>query len=322
MKTILLTNRYTGGPLEIVKEELPVGFELVFLEAQEQGCLVRQASEADYILAGGRMKITRASLDNAPRLKMIQRSGVGLDALDLEAIKEKGIPLYVNQGVNAQSVAEHTLLLMLACLRRLTQIDRNTKNGIWKKQEQGIQTFELHGKTVGIIGMGNIATTLVGLLKPFGVKILYHNLFRAPADFEAENNMTCTDPGTLLAESDIVTIHCAQTEQTKNLIDADAIAKMKDGAVLINTARGGIVDTDALAQALRSGKLSFAGIDAHAREPSPEDDPLKTLDNVILTPHVAGVTGDSFRAMMQGAFRNIALFDQGRLEEIASCRYL
>lgn len=322
MKTVLLTNHYTGKPYSIVRECLPEGFSLLMLERPTEECLLETVGKADYILAGGRLRISRAALEQATSLRMIQRSGVGLDALDLEAIREKGIPLYVNQGVNAQSVAEHTLLLMLACLRRLTQIDGNTKNGVWKKQEQGIQTFELHGKTVGIIGMGNIATTLVGLLKPFGVKILYHNLFRAPADFEAENHMTFTDPDTLLAESDIVTIHCALTEQTRNLINADALAKMKDGAVLINTARGGIVDTDALAQALRSGKLSFAGIDAHAREPIPEDDPLKTLDNVILTPHVAGVTGDSFRAMMQGAFRNIALFDQGRTDEIAPYRYL
>lgn len=322
MKTVLLTNHYTGKPYSIVRECLPEGFFLLMLERPTEECLLETVGKADYILAGGRLRISRAALEQATSLRMIQRSGVGLDALDLEAIREKGIPLYVNQGVNAQSVAEHTLLLILACLRRLTQIDGNTKNGVWKKQEQGIQTFELHGKTVGIIGMGNIATVLVNLLKPFGVKILYHNLFRAPADFEAENHMTFTDPDTLLAESDIVTIHCALTEQTRNLINADALAKMKDGAVLINTARGGIVDTDALAQALRSGKLSFAGIDAHAREPIPEDDPLKTLDNVILTPHVAGVTGDSFRAMMQGAFRNIALFDQGRTDEIAPYRYL
>lgn len=322
MKTVLLTNQYTGKPYAIVRDCLPEGFSLLTLERPTEECLLGTVPEADYILAGGRLRITRAALERAQRLKMIQRSGVGLDALDLEAIKEKGVPLYVNQGVNAQSVAEHTLLLMLACLRRLTQLDRNTKNGVWKKQEQGIQTAELHGKTVGIIGMGHIAKTLVGLLKPFGVKILYHDLYRSPAGFEAENDMTFTDPDTLLANADIVTVHCALTEQTKHLINADAIARMKDGAVLINTARGGIVDTDALAQALRSGKLSFAGIDAHAREPIPEDDPLKTLDNVILTPHVAGVTGDSFRAMMQGAFRNIALFDQGRTDEIAPYRYL
>lgn len=322
MKRILLTNCYTGAPLAIVNEELPAGFEIVFLERQEHECLVRQAKDADYILAGGRMKLTEDVLDNAPRLRMIQRSGVGLDALDLDAIKARGIPLYVNQGVNSQSAAEHTLMLMLACLRRLTVINDNTKNGVWKKQEQGVQTFELRGKTVGVIGMGNIAIALVGLLKPFGVRILYNNLVRSPVSFETENNMTFADMNTLLADSDIVTVHCALTDKTKNLINADSIGRMKDGAILINTARGEIVDAYALADALRSGKLSYAGIDAHFKEPIPEDYPLKTVDNAILTPHIAGVTGDSFRAMMHGAFRNIACFEAGKADEIAPFRYL
>ena len=322
MKTILLTNRYSGTPLDIVKGELPPGFVLEFLERQEHDCLVAQARDADYILAGGRMKLTADVLDNAPRLKMIQRSGVGLDALDLDAIRARGIPLYVNQGVNARSGAEHALMLILACLRKLTLVHSNTRNGIWKKQEQGVQTAELRGKTVGIVGMGNIAKALVALLKPFGVSILYCNLVREPAAFEAENRMEFVGLDGLLARSDIVTVHCALTEATKNLISADAIARMKDGAILVNTARGEIVDVSALAAALRSGKIAFAGIDAHVQEPIPDDYPLKSLDNAILTPHIAGVTGDSFRAMMHGAFGNIARFDAGRTDEIARFRYL
>lgn len=322
MKTILLTNRYKGAPLEIVKGELPAGFALEFLDRQEHDCLVAQARGADYILAGGRMKLTADVLDNAPRLKMIQRSGVGLDALDLDAIRAHGIPLYVNQGVNAQSGAEHTLLLILACLRRLTAIHANTRNGVWKKQEQGVQTAELRGKTVGIVGMGNIAKALVALLKPFGVSILYCNLVREPAAFEEENRMEFVPLDDLLARSDIVTIHCALTDATRNLVGADAIARMKDGAILVNTARGQIVDVQALADALRGGKLAFAGIDAHVQEPIPDDYPLKALDNAILTPHIAGVTGDSFRAMIHGAFTNIALFEAGRADEIARFRYI
>ena len=159
-------------PFDIVIWEKPTSFELRFLSEQSQNALLNEVENIDYILAGGRLKITREVLDRAVNLKMIQRSGVGLDSLDLDAIKEKGIPLYVNQGVNAESVAEHAILLMLACLRRLPSINRNTKNGIWNKQAQGVQTSELKGKTVGIIGMGNIAQTLVSLLKPFKVNIL------------------------------------------------------------------------------------------------------------------------------------------------------
>ncbi len=322
MKTILLTNKYSGAPLEIVKEEVPEGFSIRFLPEQTQDALIAEVGSADYILAGGRLKISREALEKAKKLQMIQRSGVGLDALDLDAIKEKGIPLYVNQGVNAESVAEHALLLMLACLRKLPTINNNTKNGVWKKQEQGVQTAELKGKTVGIVGMGNIAKTLVGLLKPFKVNIRYYNLVQMDENFEAENNMTFVGMDELLRNSDIVTIHCALTPETRNLINKETLGVMKDGAILINTARGEIVDPAAVANALKDRKLSYAALDVHAQEPIPEDYPLKDIDNVILTPHIAGVTADSFRAMMHDAFRNIECFDKGELDEIAPYRYL
>ena len=322
MKTILFTNKYTGIPLQIVQSQVPEGFEIRFLPEQTQETLIASVSDVDYILAGGRLKIDKEVLDKAEKLQMIQRSGVGLDALDLEAIKEKGVPLYVNQGVNAESVAEHALLLILSCLRKLPTINNNTKGEIWKKQEQGVQTAELKGKIVGIIGMGNIAKSLVGLLKPFHVKILYVNLMQMDPAFESENNMTFVGIDELLTSSDIVTIHCALTAETRNLFNVDSIEKMKDGAILINTARGEIVDPVAVAEALKSGKLSYAAFDVHVKEPIPEDYPLKDIDNVILTPHIAGVTADSFRAMMHDAFRNIACFNRGELESIAPYRYL
>ena len=319
MKTVLFTNKYTGIPLEILRQETPAGFRILFLPEQTGEALLQAAPEADYILAGGRLPITRETLAQARSLKMIQRSGVGLDSLDLDAIREKGIPLYVNQGVNAESVAEHTLLLILACLRRLTEIDRNMKRGVWKKQEQGVQTAELKGKTVGIVGMGNIAKTLVGLLKPFKVNILYYNLARMDESVEAENNMRFVGLEELLRSSDIITIHCALTPETRNLINAETLGVMKDGAILINTARGEIVDPVAVAEALKEGKLSYAAFDVHAQEPIPEDYPLKDIENVILTPHIAGVTSDSFRTMMHDAFRNIECFEKGDTCRNAFC---
>lgn len=322
MKYVLLTNQYNGTPLDIIKSVIPCGFEIVMLDKSGQDNLLKAVSTADYILAGGRLKITEEVLDNAPNLKMIQRSGVGLDSIDLDAVKAHGIPLYVNKGVNAQSVAEHTLMLILACLRRLPEIDANTKNGIWNKQGQGVKTAELCGKTVGIIGMGSVAKTLVSLLKPFNVQILYTDIQRVPESFEKDNGMSFVTLDELLGNSDIVTLNCALTDETKHLINAEAIGKMKRGAILVNTARGGIVDTLALADALRSGKLGFSGIDVHEEEPLPNDYILAKLGNVILTPHIAGVTADSFRAMMNAAFRNIEKFDKGDLADIEQYRYL
>ena len=201
-------------------------------------------------------------------------------------------------------------------------INSRTKSGIWRKQEQGLQTFELKGKTVGIIGMGNIDRTLVKLLKPFQVNILYNNLIQIGHEFETENNMRFVTLDELLQYSDVVTIHCALTPQTRNLMNDITIQNMKDGSILINTARGGIVDTQALASALMCGKLGFAAIDVHEQEPIPDDYVLKQIENVILTPHIAGVSYDSFKKMMHDAFRNIEMFDRGELEAIAQYRYL
>lgn len=317
MTTILLTNHYEGKPLEIVRGETPAGFELSL-----EGPLGERIAGADYILAGGRTKITRALLEKAGNLKMIQRTGVGLDSLDMEAIREMGIPLYVNEGVNSESVAEHSLLLILACLRRLVPIAANTKAGGWNKQAQGVRTHELRGKTVGLIGMGHVAQTLVAMLRPFGARILYHDVVRRPEAFERENGLEYVSRDEVFALSDIVSLHCPMTEQTRLMVDRERLASMKDGAILVNTARGPLIDAPALAEALQSGKIGFAGIDVHETEPLAADYPLKALENVILTPHVAGITAESFRTMMHDAMRNIEAFEEGRLEEIAPHRYL
>ena len=170
--------------------------------------------------------------------------------------------------------------------------------------------------------MGSIARTLVGLLHPFGVKILYFDVVQADAEFEKTNNMSFVSLDELFAGSDIISVNCALTEGTRHLINADTIAKMKDGVILVNTARGGIVDTKSVADALESGKLGFAALDVHEEEPLPKDHILYKFDNVILTPHIGGVTGDSFRAMMRAAFRNIEKFDKGELDGIEQYRYI
>ena len=320
-RTILLTNHYSGAPLDIVTSALPADFTFSMLEEPTAGCLAESIADADYLLAGGRVRIDENALSHAAKLKMIQRSGVGLDSIDLEALKRRGIPLYVNRGVNSQSVAEHALLLMLACLRRLTEIHGNTVAGVWKKQEQGVHTFELHGKTVGLVGMGSIARKVAGLLKPFGVRVLYFDPFRPDEKTEHELSVEYTELNTLLAESDVVSLHCPLTDGNHHLLNETSISRMKRGAVLVNTARGGLVDSVVLHTALQDGQLSFAALDVHETEPIPADYALKSLPNVILTPHVAGVTADSFRAMMSEAMRNIELFEKGRFAEIEHCKY-
>lgn len=320
MPIIVLSNVYRGRPLEILKECVPDGFDLRILHELSEDALTECAHDADYILASGRLGISEKVIENAPSLKMVQRTGVGLDSIDRIALKKRNIPLYVNQGVNAQSVAEHTILLILACLRQLCTVNANTKNGIWNKQAQGVTTYELCGKTVGMIGMGNIGRNAASVLKAFGAEILYYDMFRRSSEEEKSLGLRYVPLEELLKLSDIISLHCPLTDDTRKMICRETISLMKDGVILVNTARGGLIDEAALYEAIKSGKVGFAGLDVHAEEPIKDINGLISSDKVIATPHIGGVTYDSFHRMMSEAMKNISLFHQGKTDEIEPFR--
>lgn len=317
---ILLTNHYEGKPAEIIKSAVPDGFELEMLESVSQQELEGKVKEADYLLVSGRLKINRTVLGNAQNIKMIQRTGVGLDSIDLEYIRNHDIPFYVNKGVNAQSVAEHTILLMLASLRNLVEINENTKRGIWKKQAQGVCTHELCGKKVGLIGMGAIGRKVAGMLKAFGAKVLYNDVSKMKQEDENALGIKFSTREEIIEKSDIISLHCPLTDDTRHMINDRAVNKMKNGVILINTARGGLIDEAALINGIKNGKIAGAGIDVYEKEPVDNSEVLN-LQNVITTPHIGGVTYDSFYQMMYQAMRNIEMFDKGQLQEIEQGRY-
>ena len=317
---ILLTNHYEGKPAEIIKSAVPDGFELEMLESVSQQELEGKVKEAEYLLVSGRLKINRTVLGNAQNIKMIQRTGVGLDSIDLEYIRNHDIPFYVNKGVNAQSVAEHTILLMLASLRNLVEINENTKRGIWKKQAQGVCTHELCGKTVGLIGMGAIGRKVAGMLKAFGVEVLYNDVSKMKQEDENALGIKFSTREEIIEKSDIISLHCPLTDDTRHMINDRAVNKMKNGVILINTARGGLIDEAALINGIKNGKIAGAGIDVYEKEPVDNSEVLN-LQNVITTPHIGGVTYDSFYQMMYQAMRNIEMFDKGQLQEIEQSRY-
>lgn len=317
---ILLTNHYEGKPAEIIKSAVPDGFELEMLESVSQQELEGKVKEADYLLVSGRLKINRTVLGNAQNIKMIQRTGVGLDSIDLEYIRNHDIPFYVNKGVNAQSVAEHTILLMLASLRNLVEINENTKRGIWKKQAQGVCTHELCGKTVGLIGMGAIGRKVAGMLKAFGAEVLYNDVSKMKQEDENALGIKFSTREEIIEKSDIISLHCPLTDDTRHMINDRAVNKMKNGVILINTARGGLIDEAALINGIKNAKIAGAGIDVYEKEPVDNSEVLN-LQNVITTPHIGGVTYDSFYQMMYQAMRNIEMFDKGQLQEIEQSRY-
>ena len=322
MPIIQITNTYSDKVLDIVKSCTPDGFFVRTIKSNSQEELINCISDADYILASGRVKISRDVLDKAQNLKMIQRTGVGLDSLDIMAIKDKKIPLYVNSGVNSQSVAEHTLLLILACLRRLTLINANSKNGVWNSKEQAIDTYELYRKTVGIIGLGSIGGKVASILKSFSVKTLYYSDVKLSCEMEKELGVEFVDLDQIFQQSDIITLHCPLTPNTKCMINDKTLSQMKNGVIIVNTGRGGLIDEDALYKAIQTGKVDFAGLDVHAEEPFGPDDQLLALDRVIATPHIAGVTFDSFYNMIANAMRNIELFETGEYEAIEQYRLI
>lgn len=323
MPKILHTARYTGVPWEILKSVVPDGFTIETLDELSYDCLIRQAVDTDYLLVSGRLPIDEGVLTAAKHLKMIQRTGVGTEMLDVEAIKAHGIPVYVNAGVNAQSVAEHTLTLILAALKRLPQINAQTHNGVWKKQQVGVTTHELRRKTVGLVGMGNIGRLVAAMLQPFGAKVIYTDVFRQKEEEEVNLGLTYYESfEKMLPQCDILTFHCPLTEENTEMLNRQTLVKMKQGAIVVNTARGKLINPDGLYDALKSGQIATAALDTHYEEPLKEDYKLAELDNVILTPHIGGLSYEAFHQMMKDAVDNIVAFEDGRTETIKEKRII
>lgn len=323
MPKILHTARYTGIPWEILKSVVPDGFTVETLDELCYDCLVRQAVDADYLLVSGRLPIDEGVLSSATHLKMIQRTGVGTEMLDVEAIKKYGVPVYVNAGVNAQSVAEHTLTLMLACLKRLPQINQQTHQGVWKKQQVGVTTRELKGKTVALVGMGNIGRLVAGMLQPFGAKIIYTDVVRQNEETEQRLGLSYYDSfEALLPKADILSFHCPLTPENTEILNNRTLALMRQDAIVVNTARGKLINPNDLYEALIKGHLTAAALDTHYEEPIKDDYRLSELDNVILTPHIGGLSYEAFYSMMNDAVANIVSFERGNIEKIETKRLL
>ena len=316
---ILHTARYTGVPWDILKGVVPEEFEVKTLDELSYDCLVREAADANYLLVSGRLPIDEGVLSSAKHLKMIQRTGVGTEMLDIDAIKRHNVPVYVNAGVNAQSVAEHTLTLILACLKRLPQINKQTHEGVWKKQQSGVTTHELWGKTVALVGMGNIGRLVAQMLQAFGAKVVYTDVIRQSDETEQRLGLTYFDSfESLIPKADILSFHCPLAKENQEILNARTMAMMKPGAIVVNTARGKLINPDDLYNALQSGRIASAGLDTHYEEPIKNGYKLAEFENVILTPHIGGLSYEAFESMMRGAVENIVAFEEGRVEEIES----
>jgi phosphoglycerate dehydrogenase-like enzyme len=244
-------------------------------------------------------RCTAEMIAAASRLKLIQKIGVGVNTIDLEAAKQRGIPVCNLPGTNARAVAELTLGLMLSVLRRIPAFDRSLRAGTWTDTDLQDGVGELGGRTVGLVGFGAIPRILAPILIAMGCTVIYTS--RTPA---ADRVATYRTLDQLLAESDIVSLHLPLVPETRHVIDTDALGRMKSRAILINTGRGGLVDPSALVAALSSGQIAGAGLDVFDTEPLPEDDPILHLPNVVVTPHVAWLTTGTFDRSLALAAEN------------------
>jgi phosphoglycerate dehydrogenase-like enzyme len=245
--------------------------------------------------------VTAAVIDASPRLRLIQKIGVGVNTIDLGAARRRDIRVCNMPGTNSRAVAEATLALMLATLRRVVSFDAATRRGDGWSWDPDLQDhlLELGGRCVGLVGYGSVPRILAPILRALGAEVIYHARSAKP-DAVGEFR---TLPE-LLATADIVSLHVPLDEETRHMIDAKALAAMKGGAILVNTARGGLVDEPALVDALVTGRLRAAALDTFAEEPTPADNPLLRLDNVIVMPHLAWLTTGTLERSMAVAVEN------------------
>jgi D-3-phosphoglycerate dehydrogenase len=244
----------------------------------------------------------------APALQVICKHGTGTDNIDVAAATAAGIPVLYTPFANFESVAEHTLALMLSLARQIPQEDRRIRSGVFDKKHYG--GLELNGKTLGLIGFGKIARRLCELVAPLRMRVLAYHPSAKPEPLPEYITKTA-DVMTVFREADVLSLHCPLTEQTRHLVNRETLAAMKRGALLVNTARGEIVNEADLLAALESGQLGGAALDVFEKEPLPADHPFVNMPQVICTPHVAGASDYSLRNMGMQSVQQVLAVLQG-----------
>jgi D-3-phosphoglycerate dehydrogenase len=287
-----------------MRELAPPEFELLFAEKPDASTPALVA-ECDFVTCVSH--VTDAMMANAPKLRLIQKWGIGVDKIDLEAAERHGIYVAITSGANATVVAEHAILLMLAAMRNLSLANRQMRAGGWSSSELRPRSRQLRGKTVGILGLGNIGRAVARRLQGFDVRILYNDI-KGEFEIAKELHAEFVSYRELLEQSDVLTVHIPASKANWHWVNAEGLARMKPDAVVVNTARGEVIDQVALTEALRAGRLLAAGLDVFDGEPLQPDAPIRQLDNVLLTPHAAGSVLDHVAPMAEHVLRNIQLF--------------
>lgn len=313
-ETILFTQGIEMPPdvLDLVPRMKPEGFTLKMLPPRvSRDQIAAEMREAQYLL-GFVWFLPDEAYAAANRLKLVQVLSAGYDMVNIEGARKARIPICSNGGANSVAVAEHAIMLMLAVYRKLIAFHHNVASGQWHRGiPRAVDIFELEGKTVGLVGFGNIGRQVARRVRAFDTRVIYYDSFRPSPAEEAELGVEYLPLDKLLETADIVSLHVALNDSTRRMINADALSRMKPKSILINTCRGEVVDEPALAEALAQGRILGAGLDTLDKEPPDPANPILALPNVVLTPHSAGPTVDSFRKRFHNGYANIRRVARG-----------
>ncbi|MDN5331466.1 MAG: D-3-phosphoglycerate dehydrogenase / 2-oxoglutarate reductase [Tepidanaerobacteraceae bacterium] len=286
-------------------------FDVRIAPGAAEADLIEAAKDVEAIILRTNAKITRKVIENAPKLKIISRTGAGVDNVDVDAATEKGILVCNLPAVNNVSVAEHTVALIMHLAKQLSTMDRAVREGKWNMRNSNI-AVELEGKILGVVGMGNIGALVAKKCHDgLGMKILAYDPYTEERFKDYDYEFT-DDLEELFRRSDFVTLHCPDTPETRGMVKRDLIYSMKPTAYLINTARGTLVDEKSLIMALKERRIAGAGLDVFTEEPPKEDNELLKLDNVVLSPHSAAMTKEATTRMSTEAAQAVVDYFEGR----------
>jgi D-3-phosphoglycerate dehydrogenase len=271
--------------------------------------LVSAAGDVDAILART-SKITTAVIAASPKLKIVSRHGVGVDSVDLEACNRHGVLVTITGDANAVAVSEHAFGCLLAVARKIALAHANIKVGKWERDR--IIGVELYQKVLGLIGLGRIGSNMARRAKAFEMEVIAYDPYAKPETAQ-QLDVPLVDLPTLLRRSDFISLHVPLTGETRHIIGQAELAQMKPSAILVNTARGGLIDEHALYESLAAQRIAGAALDVFEQEPLPANHPLTQLDNILFSPHVAGQTAEALRRMSIGAAENILAVFRGEI---------
>lgn len=299
--------------MDLLRERDDVQFTIASGVAED--ILIREARDTHAIIARA-SPVTRTIIDAAPELRVVSRHGVGYDSVDVARLTERGIPLTIAIAANALSVAEHTLYLILALAKQGFAFDREVKRNNFDIRST-LRGNDIAGKSLLVVGFGRTGTRVARFARTFDMKVFVYDPYIDQSSIAAAGCTAVDDYKPVLAGMDMVSMHCPLTDETRSMIGAGELGAMKSSAYVINCARGGIVDEQALCAALQSDAIAGAGLDVFSREPPPTNDALLELDNVITSPHIAGVTLEASMRMATGAVENVLAAFDGTLDPAA-----